>query len=260
MADYQEKRTKVIECPNPGCPAPGKVKRDGFHGNDAQGKAIQRYECNACGKKFSARGHAMRRQFPADVIADALDSYYSGMSYKQVAEGLEDIYDVAEPSKHSVHDWVKGYTRMALDFMEGRVGPDGTPQTATGKRVKADVGPHWVADELFLPGGRSANVLLERDGQGQVALRLGRPPLAPPGKPGRNQGDGERRPANNAAESPGDGDNRRTWFLCGRDKSGVSEGPRSTWYPRASGTRSTTTCRRGCKVQLPPAHQDATRT
>ena len=153
MAEYQTSQKVVIECPNPGCPAPGKVKRDGFHGTDAQGQSIQRYECNACGKKFSARGHAMRRQFPADVIADALDSYYSGMSYKQVAEGLEDIYDVPEPSKHSVHDWVKGYTRMALDFMEGRVGPDGTLQTATGKRVRADVGDHWVADELFLRVG-----------------------------------------------------------------------------------------------------------
>ena len=150
MSEYQKEQTEVIECPNPQCPAPHKVKRDGFHGNDPQGQAIQRYECNACGKKFSARGHAMRKQFPADVIADALDSYYSGMSYKQVAEGLEDAYDVGEPSKHSVHDWVKGYTRMALDFMAGKVGPDGTPQTASGKRVRADVGPHWVADELFL--------------------------------------------------------------------------------------------------------------
>ena len=153
MSEYQKEQTEVIECPNPQCPAPHKVKRDGFHGNDPNQKPIQRYECNACGKKFSARGHAMRRQFPADVIADALDSYYSGMSYKQVAEGLEDIYDVGEPSKHSVHDWVKGYTGMALDFMEGKVGPDGTPQTATGKRVRADVGDHWVADELFLRVG-----------------------------------------------------------------------------------------------------------
>ena len=147
MVEYETTQKVVIECPNPKCVAPHKVKRDGFQNGQ------QRYECNACGKKFHARGHAMRMQFPADQIADAVDSYYSGMSYKQVAEGLEDIYDVPEPSKHTVHDWVKGYTRMALDFMEGKVGSDGTAETRTGERIVADVGDHWVADELFLRVG-----------------------------------------------------------------------------------------------------------
>ena len=85
MVEYQTQQTVTIECPNPKCAAPHRVKRDGFHGTDAQGRDIQRYECNACGRKFSARGHAMRRQFPANQIADALDSYYSGML--SMAEG-----------------------------------------------------------------------------------------------------------------------------------------------------------------------------
>ena len=147
MVEYEARYTYAIECPSPKCPAPHKVKRDGLRG----GK--QHYECNTCGKKFMAEGQALGRQFTVQQIADAVDSYYSGMSYKQVAEGLEDTYDVPEPSKHSVHDWVKGYTRLALRYMECEVGPDGTPDTATGKRVKANTGDHWVADEIFLRVG-----------------------------------------------------------------------------------------------------------
>ena len=149
MVEFEAKYTYEINCPSADCPAPGKVIRDGFHG----GK--QRYLCNTCGKKFMAEGQALGRQFTAKQIAAAIDKYYSGLSYKQVAEHMEDFHDVPEPSKHSVHDWVKGYTDLAMRHMAGEVGSDGTTTTATGKRIKADVGDHWVADELFLKvGGR----------------------------------------------------------------------------------------------------------
>ena len=147
MVEYEAKYTYEIKCPNPRCPTPHKVKRDGLRG----GK--QNYECNGCGKKFMAEGQAMHRQFTAKQIAAAVDKYYSGMSYKQVAEHMEDFHDVPEPSKHSVHDWVKGYTALALRYMHGEVGEDGTSETASGKRIKAKVGDHWVADELFLRVG-----------------------------------------------------------------------------------------------------------
>ena len=193
---------------------------------------------NACGKKFHARGYAMRRQYPADQIADAIDSYYSGMSYKQVAEGLEDIYDVPEPSKHTVHDWVKGYTRMALDFMEGKVGPDGTEETRTGERIVADVGDHWVADELFLRGGRRADVLLERDGR-RLPLHPRRPPFPPPGNQRRDPGDGQG-PCQRQ-ETTEEGHHRRPGLVCGRDPGGVSRRIPSTRSPPVSTSRSTTT-------------------
>ena len=101
--------------------------------------------------------------------------YYSGMSYKQVAENMEDVFDAPEPSKATVHDWVKGYTGLALRFLAGEVGEDGTPATATDKRVKADVGDHWVADELVLKvGGRKYwcwNVM-DKDTRYALAARL----------------------------------------------------------------------------------------
>ena len=101
-------------------------------------------------KRFHAEGQAMRRQYNTRQIGAAIDKYLSGMSYKQVCEHLEDFYDVPEPSKRSVHDWVKGYSRLANNFMEGRVGPDGTPETASGRPIEATVGDVWVADEIFL--------------------------------------------------------------------------------------------------------------
>ena len=133
-------RTRTVQIPN-------KTKRDGFSGD------IQRYRCNTCGNRFSANGHAAHKQFSARQIADAIDSYYSGMSYKQVAENMADFYEVPEPSKRSIHDWVKGYTRLAQDFLDGKVGEDGREESATGKPVKAKTGDVWVADEIFLRVG-----------------------------------------------------------------------------------------------------------
>ena len=144
MSKWKVEYIREVQCPNPKCPAPHKVVRNGKRGGD------QQYRCRGCDRQFAAEGQAQYKQFTAHQIGAAVDKYYSGMSYKQVAEHTEDFHGGYEPSTRSVHAWVKGYTDLARRFMAGEVGPDGTPQTATGKRVKADVGDHWVADELFL--------------------------------------------------------------------------------------------------------------
>ncbi len=143
MAVFQELTTYTIECPNPVCPDPADVRRAGFEGDSAA------FRCKTCGNAFTP-GSASHRQFTAKQIGAALDLYFSGLSYKQLAEHLEDFYDVPEPSKHSTHDWLKGYTIMARRFLDGQVGTDGREDSATGKSVKARVGAHWVADELFV--------------------------------------------------------------------------------------------------------------
>ncbi len=142
MTEFQEIHTFTIECPNPDCSDPSDVRRNGTEGDR------QVYRCNCCDKGFMAEGNAMNRQFTARQIGAALDKYYSGMSYKQIAEFMEDFFDVPEPSKHSVHDWIKGYTILARRFLDGEVGADGREESATGKPVKARVGRHWVGDEL----------------------------------------------------------------------------------------------------------------
>ena len=147
MADYEKRVIETITCPATDCPDPARVKKDGFHG----GK--QRFECNSCGKKFKADGQALHRQYTTRQIAAGIDKHLSGMSYKEVTEHMEDFYDVPRPSKHTVHDWVKGYGRLAQDFLEGKVGPDGRPETASGNHIKANTGDVWVADETYMRAG-----------------------------------------------------------------------------------------------------------
>ena len=144
MAEIEVEQTYVVECPAPDCPSPSNVIRNGVRNGQ------QRYECKTCKNYFMAEGRPLGKWFTAQQIGDALDSYYSGMSYKQVAEGLEDTYDLPEPAKTTIFAWVKAYTRQGLRLMAGQVGADGTEMTATGKRVKADVGEHWVADEMVV--------------------------------------------------------------------------------------------------------------
>lgn len=143
MAEFQEITTYEVECPNPSCPDPADVRRAGLEGDEPV------YRCKTCDKEFTL-GSAARRQFTAKQIGAALDLYYSGLSFKQLAEHMEDFYDVPEPSKHSTHDWIKGYSILAKRFMDGEVGEDGREDSATGKPIKANVGDHWVADELFV--------------------------------------------------------------------------------------------------------------
>ena len=169
MAEYEAHQIVTIDCPSPGCPTPGKVVRDGWK------RQQQRYECQGCGNHFFAEGKALYKQFPAAQVGSALDAYYSGLSYKQTAEHMEDTHDIPEPSKATVHAWVKGYTRLALAYMRGDVGKDGTPATATGKHIKADVGDEWVADEMQVKvGGKRMWVwnVMDKDTRYVLAARV----------------------------------------------------------------------------------------
>ena len=64
--------------------------------------------------------------------------FYSGMSYKQIAENMAEQYDVPEPSKATIYEWVKDYTNAALQEM---------------KHHKAQTGDGWVAYEMQLKVG-----------------------------------------------------------------------------------------------------------
>ena len=147
MAEYEKILIEKVLCPAEDCPDPSRVRKDGFHG----GK--QRYECGSCGKKFKTDGHALHRQYTAQQIAAGIDAYFSGMSYKEAAEHIDDYYDAPEPSKHTIHDWVKGYSKMAQDYLLGRVGEDGRLETASGKHIKAKTGYVWVCDETYILAG-----------------------------------------------------------------------------------------------------------
>ena len=102
-------------------------------------KGEQRYRCNGCGRKFRAGGKAKGQRMDAEMVGSAIRDFYSGKSYKQIAEGLHDEYDLPnEPSKATIYEWVRDYTDQATGQMKGR---------------KAQTGKEWVADELMVDVG-----------------------------------------------------------------------------------------------------------
>ena len=129
MTQFTTTRTIELACPT--CSGKGIVKvgmRDGY----------QRYRCKACRKDFHAKGTAIGRRFPPDQVGTAIRMFYSGMSYKQIAETMESMYDIPEPSKRAIYKWVKEYTTKAVKQMEDH---------------KADVGDEWVVDEMQVKVG-----------------------------------------------------------------------------------------------------------
>ena len=103
-------------------------KRDGY----------QRYQCKSCDRKFHANGNAPGKRYPANQMGAAVRLFYSGMSYKQIAENMVEMYDVPEPSKATIYEWVRDYTAVALREMD---------------KHKAETGDSWVADEMQVTVG-----------------------------------------------------------------------------------------------------------
>ncbi len=129
MAQFTETKTYKLSCP--ACDS-DRVVKDGFQ------KGTQRYECKNCKKKFRANGKAEGRRMDAEMMGSAIRDFYTGKSYKQIAEGLKEEYDIPEPSKATIYEWVRDYTEEAKEL------------TAD---MKAQVGDEWVADEMAVKVG-----------------------------------------------------------------------------------------------------------
>ena len=99
---------------------------------------VQRYLCRNCAKRFSSRGVVDSNRYPANQIGAAIRMFYSGLSYKQIAENMVEMYDIPEPSKATICRWVKEYTDDAVREMENH---------------KAQTGDEWVADEMQVTVG-----------------------------------------------------------------------------------------------------------
>ena len=134
MAEYTTSTTYTVNCPD--CESAA-VKKHGFQSGE------QRYFCKVCKKAFRSNGKAQGRRMDAEMMGSAIQDYYTGRSYKQIAEGLEKEYDLdTEPSKATVYEWVRGYTDKAVKEMGNH---------------KARTGGDWVADEMVVKvGGKNA--------------------------------------------------------------------------------------------------------
>ncbi len=131
MAKFTETTTYTVNCP--ACDSSRVVKTGKQNGQ-------QRYLCRECSKKFRANGIAHGHRVPVEQIGMAIRMFYSGMSYKQIAESMSDAFDIPEPSKATIYEWVRAYTDKAVETL-------GQPQ------YKAQTGDEWVADEMQVTVG-----------------------------------------------------------------------------------------------------------
>ena len=129
MAKFSTTTTVEINCPKCGGDRIVKIGRQ---------SGVQRYRCKDCPKDFRANGKAEGRRMDAEMMGSAIRDFYTGKSYKQIAEGLKEEYDIPEPSKATIYEWVRDYTDEAKE------------QTAD---LKAEVGDEWVADEMAVKVG-----------------------------------------------------------------------------------------------------------
>ena len=129
MAEFIETTIRTIDCP--ACQGSHVVKVGERNGQ-------QRYKCRHCNKRFRADGQANGRKYDAELIGGAIRDYNAGLSIKQVAEGIEDRYDIREPSKDVVYRWITDYTDAARYAL---------------RNVQATTSGHWVIDEMYIKVG-----------------------------------------------------------------------------------------------------------
>ena len=124
MANCSITSTITVNCPKCGSP---KVVRAGKQGSH------QRYLCRDCGSKFRADGITKGHRYADETVAQAIGSFFSGMSYKSISKLIRDPYDTSKPSKSTLYDWVYRYSTGANDIL---------------RKYPATTGGHWAADEI----------------------------------------------------------------------------------------------------------------
>ena len=132
MAKFTE--TVTINCPR--CEGTDIVKNGTLAGQ-------QRYRCQDCRRTFrNIEETGYKKQYPVEQVGMAIRQFYSGESYKRIAEDMEDRYNIPEPSRPIIYKWVKDYTDAAIDYM---------------KDHPAETSGDWVVDEMAVKVG-GANV------------------------------------------------------------------------------------------------------
>jgi putative transposase len=97
-------------------------------------KAVQRYYCKDCGRKFAGIDTIPKMQYSAYKIADALNMYYEGMSLLEIRRNLIQQHN-DYISDATIYNWVKRFSKLAI---------------MQADRYNPDVGGVWVADETMV--------------------------------------------------------------------------------------------------------------
>ncbi|MFC2068914.1 IS6 family transposase [Chloroflexota bacterium] len=100
-------------------------------------KRIQRYFCNSCGRKFVNNDALPKMKTPVPIIADALNSYYGGMSLDNIVDNIAQQTGV-RMTDAGIYNWIVRFTKEALNKT---------------KDLHPIVGDKWIADECMLDIG-----------------------------------------------------------------------------------------------------------
>lgn len=100
-------------------------------------KGVQRYFCRYCNRKFTLADTLPKMKTPIPVIADALSSYYGGMSLDNIVENLNQQYRL-RLTDAGIYNWIVRFSKEAVERT---------------KDLKPKVGDVWIADETVLKIG-----------------------------------------------------------------------------------------------------------
>jgi putative transposase len=97
-------------------------------------KGVQAYFCNDCRTRFIGTDALPHGRVSPSYIANALQEYYSGMSFRQIEDNIEQ--QTGEAISHTaVVKWINKYTAEAIR------------QT---RDLHPNVGDTWIADETYI--------------------------------------------------------------------------------------------------------------
>ncbi|HLF16086.1 MAG TPA: IS6 family transposase [Candidatus Thermoplasmatota archaeon] len=113
-----------------------------------------KYECKACGHRFSGAEGFQRRRADPEKIALALDLYFRGLSLRKVADHFRQVHGL-KVSPMTIYRWVVHYSRLAAEWMDAQGAQTGARWHMDETVVKVDGEPAYLwnvldADSRFL--------------------------------------------------------------------------------------------------------------
>jgi len=107
------------------------VTKDGLRHN--QNRAIQRFTCRTCGKRFVRNLGFERLKATPQVVTSALQLYFTGESLRNVQKFLR--LQGVNVSHQTVYNWIKRYVALMQKYLD---------------KITPQVSGVWRADELYL--------------------------------------------------------------------------------------------------------------
>jgi len=97
-------------------------------------KGVQNYYCDDCHTKFTGTDALAHGKVSPSFIVNALNEYYSGMSFHEIESNIEHQTDT-DISHTAIIKWINKYTAEAI---------------RRTKDLHPEVGDTWIADETYL--------------------------------------------------------------------------------------------------------------